>query len=280
MTRLISLCVAFAFAVSCSHAEAGTVLLLSTGNSTTNNAIESALEGFGHTVDVGPQYVSFDAAAAAVLPNYDAVILAPNHNWPAGDMPSDGQTALSLFVNAGGGGLITSEWFVWKMGAQNVFNVLEPSIPVLPNGTYRTIFGGNIMYAVETADPILNAGLPSSFSFPANNIGGSETVLTPRPGATVFYDSDYNGIGPAQGAEGVVGWDAGAGRVISFSTLMSNVEIADPEYARLVSNAVDWVTNAPIAPVPEASTIVVWSVLISLIGGATFLRRTGKPPTE
>ena len=80
-------------------------------------------------------------------------------------------------------------------------------------------------------DPIINNGLPGSFSFYLNNIDGSQSFLEPKAGATVFY------------ARGLIGWKYQGGRVISFSTLLSKVELTDPNYARLFGNAVEWAAD-------------------------------------
>jgi hypothetical protein len=46
---------------------------------------------------------------------------------------------------------------------------------------------------------------------------------------------------------GLVGWTYGAGRVISFSTLMSEMEIGNADYKRLLGNAVRWAANDSVA---------------------------------
>ena len=100
-----------------------------------------------------------------------------------------------------------------------------------------------------------NNGLPSSFTFNADNNGGTETYFQPRTGATVFYGSNYGGTPPG---DGVIGWGNGAGRVLSLSTLAGQTELADSNYGTLFSNSVTWVEYQ--AAVPEPSTLTLLGI--------------------
>jgi len=62
-------------------------------------------------------------------------------------------------------------------------------------------------------------------------------------------------------APGLVGWGYGNGRVISFSTLIGEVELTDANYAKLFQNSVNWVTATPV-PVPGA----FWLFASAMIG--------------
>jgi hypothetical protein len=223
------------------------VLVLSSGNAAEDAAIESALAAFGHSVDVGPQYINYNGTTN--LSGYQSVVLLTNYNWsaPPFDMPAAGQTQLLNYISAGGG-LVTSEWLVWKTGAQNVFNTLETAIPVFATASFRT--AAQVTYSEVTPDPTLNAGLPDSLTFNATNIQGTETQFNPKPGATIFYDSNY----PTAGS-GVIGWDFGEGRVISFSTLIGQQELVDANYAQLLSNAVSWSAGI-IIPEPSSGALI------------------------
>ncbi|MCL4211317.1 MAG: hypothetical protein HRU76_08095 [Phycisphaeraceae bacterium] len=219
---------------ACGSASAGNVLMLSTGNGAWDNQIAASLQGFGHTVTVGPEYTAFNGSTN--LSGVDAVLLLTNLNWAQGDMPVAGQTQLVNYVN-NGGGLVTGEWLLWKRAAQNNFLTLDA---VLPGTTTGTFFGGaQTTYSQATPDPILNAGLPVNMLFNLGSISGTETVVTPKGGATVFYTSSQTS------EAGLVGWQAGAGRVLNFSTLIGSTEMNDPTYARLVSNALNWVAVIP-----------------------------------
>lgn len=219
---------------ACGSATAGNVLMLSTGNGAWDNQIAASLQGFGHTVTVGPQYTAFNGSTN--LSGVDAVLLLTNWNWNTGDMPVAGQTQLVNYVN-NGGGLVTSEWLLWKRAAQNNFLTLDA---VLPGTTDATFFvGATTTYSRAVPDSILNAGLPSNFQFTLSNILGTETEMTPKNGATVFYTTSQTG------EAGLVGWQTGAGRVLNFSTLIGSTEMNDPNYARLVSNALNWAASVP-----------------------------------
>jgi hypothetical protein len=214
-------------------AQAQVVLLLSTDNSNADAAIKTTLEGFGYLVDIGPHYWTFDGSN---LTGYDAVILLPSYNWTVGDMPVSGQTALKDFVSSGHG-LVTGEWTVWKRGAQGAFATLYDAIPVVATPAYRS--DAAITYTSVTPDDILNFGVDPSFTFTADDIAGTETKFVAKVGATTYYDSDY------PGGAGVIGWTFGAGRVISFSTVMGPMEMGDTNYSQLLGNAITWSTTPP-----------------------------------
>ena len=244
-------------------AKSASVLVLSSGNAAEDTTIENVLESFGHSVDLGPQYVNYNGTTN--LAGYESVILLTNYNWstPPGDMPAAGQTQLVNYVNSGGG-LVTSEWLVWKTGAQNVFNTLETVIPVVATSAFRN--AAQATYSEVTPDLTLNAGLPDSFTFSATNISGTETQFNPKPGATIFYDSDY----PTAGS-GLIGWDAGAGRVISFSTLIGQEDLANANYAQLLSNAVSWSAGVVI-PEPSSAILIAMCAALVLFTGVRHRR--------
>jgi hypothetical protein len=226
----VTVCLAITFVLSGqSRATAATVLLLSTGFADSDTAIKSGLERLGHQVDIGPQYVTFDGTN---LSNYDVVILVPSYNYGSGDMPVAGQSALKDFVSSGKG-LVTGEWTLWEEAAFGSFLTLDEAIPVV--ATVNSGGASPITYSVDTPDNVLNAGVDLAFTFVADIVSGSETSFVAKDGATIFYDSDYQ-----DGASGVIGWNFNSGRVISFSTVMGPVELGDPNYSQLLSNAVTW----------------------------------------
>jgi PEP-CTERM motif len=225
------------------------VLLLSTGVTAEDNAVVSLLTADGHTVTVGPQYQSYTGSD---LSSYNAVILLQNNTNIGGEIPTAGQTALLNYVN-GGGGLLTGEWTAWG-NAQEAYNtILAPLLPVTPSQAYNA--SGSITYSQATANSVLNNGLPSSFTFNADNIGGTETYFQPKAGATVYYGSSYGGSPPG---DGVIGWDYGSGQVLSLSTLAGTTELADPNYGTLFSNAVSFVESPTV--VPEPSSLILLGI--------------------
>jgi hypothetical protein len=246
-------------------ANADSVLLLSTGVTAEDNAVVNLLTADGHTVTVGPQYQSFTGSN---LSGYSAVIMLQNNGPDGGDMPSAGQTALLNYVN-GGGGLLTGEWTVWSNAARGYNTILAPLFPVIPSTTFD--YNSPITYTQATANAILDNGLPSSFTFNADNNGGTETYFQPKAGATVYYGSSYSGIPPG---DGVIGWDYGEGRVLSLSTLAGQNELGDPNYGTLFSNAVNFVDGAAaVTAVPEPSTLSLLGIGVAGLTIRCWLRR-------
>ncbi len=231
-----------------SQATADNVFLLSTGVPAEDNAVLNVLTADGHTVTVGLQYQSYTGSD---LSGYSSVILLQNNTDSGGNMPISGQTALLNYVN-GGGGLLTGEWTVWGNAQEGFNTILAPLLPVIPSGGYNYVTP--ITYTQATANSVLNNGLPSSFTFNADDSGGTEAYFQPKAGATVYYGSSYGGS-PA--GDGVIGWDYGSGRVLSLSTLAGTTELADPNYGTLFSNAVNFVD---IQSVPEPSTLTLLGI--------------------
>ena len=231
----ISLIIAiFWLDVSSVVANAATVLVLSSGNVEQDATLSDVLSSHGHSVEIGPEYNRLSSAFD--FEPFSTVLLQANYNWASNggsDIPINGQSALLEFVDSGGG-LITTEWFVWKNGAHQHFNTLYAAIPVESTPAFRDN-SWRVTYNESTSDPILGRGIPSSFTFDAEGIQGHETRFVAKPGATVYYGSDY------AGGEGVIGWDYGAGRVLSVSTLAGLASLADADYSLLIGNAASWV---------------------------------------
>lgn len=236
---------------------AQTVLLLSTGNSTLNASTASGLQNAGFTVTVGSPYHTVTATEFAGI---DVVLLFPNANWSAGDMPTTTQTELLAFIS-NGGGLITAEWTNWKVGA-GYLQTLAPALPVVSTTQYTG--GSTITYTQVSADAVLNDGLPASFAFTPDNFAGVESLFAAKSGATVLYSSS----GGANGA-GIVGWDYGSGRVLQISTTVGSNQLADPHFSLLLQNSVQW------AAVPEPSTwlLLLTGLAVLCVGMRRRLRR-------
>ena len=230
------------------QANADSVLLLSTGIPTEDNAVVNLLTADGHTVTVGPDYFTFTGGS---LSGYSSVILLQNNNVTGLPIPDAGQTALVNYVN-GGGGLLTGEWTVYGNAFLGYNPTLAPVLPVTPSTVQS--FGNLITYTQSTAtNSVLNKDLPPSFTFIADSNGGTETYFQPKSGATAYYGSNFGGTPPGD-SDGVIGWNYGSGRVLSLSTLAGQNELADPNYGTLFSNAVYFVA------VPEPSTLILLSI--------------------
>jgi hypothetical protein len=209
------------------QALAENVYVMSSGNLTIDNAVVATLQAYGHNVTLGVEYHQFDGSQS--LAGIDVVYLQANANWAVGDMPAAGQTALLNFINSGGG-LVTCEWVIW-LAAINRFAILRPAFPVMPTTSYN--YNATATFVQVTPDPILNAGLPTSFSFDS---GGETNLNTAMPGATVFYNSTVGGT-----RLGLVGWNYSNGRVLTFSTTNElPSQLSDSNFGRLFANAMRW----------------------------------------
>lgn len=240
------------------RASAAVVLLLSTGNPTLDTQTQTVLQNAGHTVTVGSPYTTFTSAELAGI---NVVLLFPSANWSAGDMPLASQTALVNFVQAGGG-LVASEWTNWKVAANNSFSTLSTILPVTASSQYTG--GASLTYTKADGDAVLDAGLPSSFTFTTDNFSGVESYFTAKSGAQTYFTSS----GGAGGA-GVVGWTNGSGRVLQLSTVAGPNELANASYALLLQNSVNWTAQA----VPEPSTIALLGAGLALCGWSLRRRR-------
>jgi len=233
-----------------SRASASSVLVTASGDATFDSSVVNMLTSYGHSVTLGPEWHTWDGSFDLVP--FETVYLQTNYNW-GHYMPLAGQSAFVDYVS-GGGGLVTTEWLTFQMGTQVPYTmpILEAILPGKYSGTYRT--AGPATYTRSTPHTVLNAGLPDSFSFEVTFVAGTETLINAKAGATVFYIGDFS---PA----GLVGWSYGSGRVLSFSTVNADAQIADPNFSRLISNSVTFLA------VPEPTT------LIALAGGIGLLVR-------
>jgi len=224
---------------SCGVASAANVYVFSTGVPAVDAAYVSSLTSHGHTVTIGASWELFDGTAS--LAGIDVVLMNHGGNWTSStdSVPLAGQQQLVDFVGAGGG-VITTEWIVYNHGASDgtAYAVIMPILPV----TYGLTWNGaaSTTFTQASTDAVMNSGLPATFESPVDFFAGTETELEPRPGATVFFlgsNLDNNAA--------VTGWQVGAGRTVSFSTMPGEFSLADANYSRLLSNAIDWADNVP-----------------------------------
>src|ERR1051326_7345540 len=106
-----------------SAAHAANIYILSSGDANLDAATLASLQAHGHTGTIGVPYSSFDGTQS--LAGYQAVYFQANVNWAGTDMPAPGQNLLASFLSAGGG-LVTCEWVIWKVGAQLELQTLAP----------------------------------------------------------------------------------------------------------------------------------------------------------
>ncbi|MBO6513623.1 MAG: hypothetical protein JJ974_06650 [Phycisphaerales bacterium] len=236
MPRIIAPIALAALTIS-QAASAANVLIVSAGSDTTNTALKSALENQGHTATIGPTYWEFDTNFD--LTGFDVIYIQGNGNWTQSDMPLDAQSMILDFAQDGAG-VVFSEWVIWMVQARSVFQVLAAAMPVEPTTAFRST--ATVTFTENINDPFVSDGLPTSFNMPLSSFSGTETFLTPKENATVFYDSDWVSGGQTSGA--VVGWDICGGRVVNFSTVNGINQINDPNFQILLSNLMTWVSRS------------------------------------
>jgi hypothetical protein len=239
--RSRSAAIAAALAVSAvSTALAGpgaSVLVLSGGDSGLDAHAILVLQAHGHNPVIGPPY--YELLERETLQAFDVVYLQPNANWAVGDMPISGQEALAEFI-ADGGGLLTSEWTLWKAEHSNQFAIIEPLFPAEPSMDFRR--EPTTIFRRVNPDPIVSAGLPESFVLPLSDFGGTEGLLRPRPGSMHFFSTDNFAEG-----FGVLGANRGKGRVINLSICAGSASLSDQNFQRLLGNCVTWLNTSPPA---------------------------------
>src|SRR5262249_6718107 len=273
------------------HALAENVLILSQGSFFTtaiqdNDSLKNVLQAYGNNVTIGGPYASFDGTE---LEGQDVVVL-PQFDVP--DMPIKGQQALLDFVSRGGG-LIANAFTYWKRTAkENDYFVMRGGLERL--GQLLPVQRISFPFIIDTEtltlteaiwDPVLMSGIPPSFSFWVGTDiyeQGSQALLVPQSGATVFYASAGSYRSPE--TLGLVGWRYGNGHVLQFSTRFEH-ELADATFDHLLANAVRWAGGAvgPSVPygVPKCSrdfdgdgkSDILWqdsagNVFVGLMNGA------------
>jgi hypothetical protein len=215
------------------------VYLLRGGDKAADDAVEMALREAGFEVIRGVESHAFDGSQA-VLPAYDALVLLYNKNWQR-QFSSTGLTSIRNYV-ANGGGLVTGERIV----AEGELADITAATSCGTNNSDQT------EYQQFSIEETINEGLPLNFSFDLGSYNGaSETCFDVKSTASVFYVSS-NGGGTV-GRPGLVGWQSGAGRVASFSTLLSDRELANRDYRRLLQNTVRWAAR-PVDQEPPVIT--------------------------
>lgn len=210
--------------------------------------VAQALRERGFSVTRGVATHLFDGTQAA-LADYDVVVVLYTANWNL-PVPPEGLAAIRAYVE-GGGSLVTGEWFSWRGQLGDMMPTVNCRWNTAPSTTYTQV----------APNPLINAGLPISFTFSLGDFAGSETCLEARPEATVLYSSSNGGGGdPATGAKvGLAAWNVGQGNVAAFSTLLSAAELASAEYRTLFQNTVGWAADVRDATPPNIQSVELTS---------------------
>jgi hypothetical protein len=241
----LSCAVFSACAILSASAYAANVYVFGTSNAAVDQAYVDALTAGGHTVTIGVQGNQFNGTVD--LSGIDVVIMTFGPNWSTGGLiPTAGQQQLADWVTLGGGGLISTEWIAY---ANASFPIVYPILPV----TYGGIWNSTQTTTFTNIDPnpIMIQNLPSSFTVSTDSHSGVESRLTAKLGAQVFFQSS-NLSEPNIMNAGASGWQAGAGRTASLSTIPGVNSLGNVNYATMVSNLVSWVADEGFCPVCPA----------------------------
>jgi hypothetical protein len=246
-TRCIAMLSAIApLALTAASALAANVYVFGTGNTAVNQAYVNALTAGGHTVTIGVQGNQFNGTVD--LSGIDVVITTYGPNWggSGGIIPTIGQQQLVDWVTIGGGGLITTEWTLY---ASSSFPVLTPILPVTYGNSWNSLT--STTFTNIDPNPIMIQNLPASFTVTTDNHSGVESLLTAKLGAQVFFQSSNLSATNTMNA-GASGWQAGAGRTASLSTIPGVNSLGNVNYATMLSNLVSWVADEGFCPVCPA----------------------------
>lgn len=242
----LSCAVFSACAILSASAYAANVYVFGTNNAAVDQAYVNALTAGGHNVTIGVQGNQFNGTVD--LSGFDVVITTYGPNWgtSGGLIPTIGQQQLVDWVTLGGGGLISTEWIAY---ANASFPIVYPILPV----TYGGIWNSTQTTTFTNIDPnpIMIQNLPSSFTVSTDSHSGVESRLTAKLGAQVFFQSS-NLSEPNIMNAGASGWQAGAGRTASLSTIPGVNSLGNVNYATMVSNLVSWVADEGFCPVCPA----------------------------
>lgn len=229
---------ASALAAAGSHANAMNIYIVASGDPTVDAQVQGILTAHGHTSVIGQFWTQFDGTDS--LANIDAVYLQ-HIGFSFGDMPESGQTFLRDWVRAGGG-LLTGAGAVVESG-QGRLTTLQAILPAEPSDF--EYFAESLTFEQVAADPVLSAGLPSSFTFSAMGARGVDCF--PRPNATGFYQTDAASLI----TYGVVGVGAGAGSVLTIGLDAHAMQYEDATFGQLLVNSLQWAASGDLPASPE-----------------------------
>jgi hypothetical protein len=166
------------------------------------DTVRQAIQDRGHDADLGINSSDFDGSQVK-LSDFDVVVLLDNKSI-IGRMPVAGRAAIRGYL-LGGGRVVTGEGVIYDLGGDSALGPLWPASgcgagPPITQITYTQ---------VAPIDPIVDAGMPASFSLPLDNY-----CLTPVGGVRAFYQADTRQSGTLVPSL--------VGRVLPSGALISN----------------------------------------------------------
>jgi hypothetical protein len=220
-----------ALALAVSPALAADVLVLSSGDADLDGTAVALLETAGHEVTLGHQI--WELTGTEDLSAHDSVLALCGPNWSSilSLFSEPAQWMLADYAEAGGG-IVFSEWIGYSTRFQTVLAGILPTdyVSYISEATVEFVRSGS----AEAERSTVTCQMPAAISVASDNYEGTESWLTAKPGATVFFES------ATTGGAGVAGWSVGSGRVLQFSSSIGLNQLTDFTFSRLVLNAVDW----------------------------------------
>lgn len=214
------------------------VLILADADGAGTTALGTSLAnaGFQVTLRPAPEYTWNGTNPA--LTGYALVIHLNGFTW-SNALPAGAQTALTNFVQ-NGGGFIAASW----NGYEATLGTQKGMPQLVLQGTGASCGQCIITYNVvagQSSHPVL-AGIPSTFSFHADgHDAGAQLAFTINPSSVLMRLPNT--------APAVLVRQVGAGKVVSFSFAPNyglgalGVTLLDPNIQRLYVNAAFWTTG-------------------------------------
>lgn len=161
------------------------IIATTTTNGTADSLLLNCLNNISNNVSIlNKTCYNYDGSN---LSGTDLFIITCNYNWAvnATDLNLSIQTQLVNFVN-NGGAILTCEWLLWRTSL-GFFQILKSIFPVNATTPYANRY--KILFTQVTSDNIVNAGLPTSWSWTPASVAGTDTYFSSiKSGSTVFYN--------------------------------------------------------------------------------------------
>ncbi|HEX6433022.1 MAG TPA: PxKF domain-containing protein [Gemmatimonadales bacterium] len=223
------------------------VLVLADSDFVSTNALANSLANAGFVVSLRPAPENTWDGTNPSLSGFDAVVHLNGATYDA-PLPSSAQTALTSFVQ-NGGGFVTARWNGYESQPEMPELMLQ-DMDLNPDGSEQNCGACQITYealAAAAGHPVL-AGIPASFTFMADgHDAGPQVVFASNPSTVLMR--------VPSGRPAVLARELGQGRVVSFSfapnyyfdglgEIRDPTTLQDPTVQQLYINAVGWVAGS------------------------------------